>query len=85
MHELPVTIAEWSRNGRETLRVRLDTFNARTVVDCRCWYADGHGELKPGRRGLTLHVSHLPALSDALNKALRHAEELGLVSSTSQQ
>ena len=78
-HELPVTLAEWKRNSRETLRVRLDRFNGQTIIDCRSWWSDANGELRPGKSGLTLAVRHLPDLADALAKALAHARSTGLL------
>lgn len=67
-----VIIAEWRKNRREMLRVRLDTYQGRAIVDCRCWYDDG-GTLKPGRAGLTLSTRHLPQFAEALTKAMEVA------------
>jgi hypothetical protein len=78
-HELPVTLAEWKRNSRETLRVRLDRFNGQTIIDCRSWWSDANGELRPGKSGLTLAVRHLPELADAVSAALAHARITGLL------
>ena len=78
LFERNVTIAQWDRNAREVVRVDLHEFNGRAVVGCRVWYRDGD-EIKPGKTGLTLSVKHLPALADALGKALAHAIDLGLV------
>jgi hypothetical protein len=74
----PVTVAEWQRNSRETMRVRLDTYQGHSVIDVRAWYADAHGELRPGRSGLTLGVKHLPALASALAMALEETRRRGL-------
>jgi hypothetical protein len=49
------------------------------VVDCRCWWSDASGELKPGRGGLTLAVRHLPALANAVAAALAQAQAHGLL------
>jgi Transcriptional Coactivator p15 (PC4) len=76
--DLPVTITEWRRNARETVRVRLDEFNGCQTIDCRVWYRSPSGELRPGRAGLTLSVAHLQALADALAAALAEAKRLGL-------
>lgn len=62
-----VIIAEWAENQREKLRVRLDSYQGRAVLDVRNWYVDG-GTMKPGR-GLTVAVRHAQALSEALAKA----------------
>jgi hypothetical protein len=59
--DLPLTIAEWPRNSRETIRVRLDRYNGQVVIDWRSWWRDAAGDLRPGEGGLTLAVRHLPA------------------------
>lgn len=75
---LPIVISEWQKNSREVLRVRLDAYKGQTVIDCRAWYGEPDN-LKPGRGGLTLSVKHLPALADALSKALEQANANGLL------
>jgi hypothetical protein len=75
----PIIIAEWPRNGREMVRVSLDRFNNCNTIDIRSWWRDSDGTLKPGRSGLTLAVTHLPALADGLVDALRRARILELL------
>jgi hypothetical protein len=77
--KLPITIAEWPRNEREVLRVSLDRFNGRGMVDVRAWWHDDDGSWKPGRGGLTLPTKHLRMLADGLARAVVEAEEIGLV------
>jgi hypothetical protein len=77
--DLPFTAGEWPRNNREEVRVRLDLFKDHVIVDCRIWWRDEIGELRPGRGGLTLSVRHLPALAAALGAALAHAVTSGLL------
>jgi Transcriptional Coactivator p15 (PC4) len=74
----PVTIAEWPRNSRETMRVRLDSYQGRAIIDCRAWFVGEDGELRPGRSGLTLAVRHLPALASAFKLALDEANARGI-------
>jgi hypothetical protein len=76
----PIVIASWQKNSRETLQIKLDDFKGQAVIDCRAWYADKDGELKPGRGGLTVSVKHLPALSAGLAAALKTAMAAGLIS-----
>jgi hypothetical protein len=78
--DLPFMAGEWPRNNREDVRVRLDLYKNKVIVDCRTWWRDEAGELRPGRGGLTLSVRHLPALAEALDTALAHATALGLLS-----
>jgi hypothetical protein len=74
----PIVIAEWDRNSREVVRVALDQYNGRHTINARVWYHDDNDVLKPGKTGITLAVKHLPALADALGKALAAARDLGL-------
>jgi hypothetical protein len=74
-------VAEWDRNSREVVRVALDQFKGHHTIGARIWYRSGDG-LKPGKGGLTLGVKHLPALADAVAKALVQARGLGLLEDT---
>jgi len=74
----PVTIAEWWKNRRgESVRLVLNTFEGRNVLDLRTWYT-ADGKLKPGK-GFAAEVRHLPQLASALAKAEAKARELGLI------
>ena len=74
----PLVIAEWNRNASEVVRVALDRYEGRHTVKVRVWYRDGD-QIKPGKAGIALGVKHLPALADALGKALAQARELSLL------
>jgi hypothetical protein len=77
--DLSRTFAEIERNSHEVLRMRIDEFNGRTVVDLRSWFRAADGELKPGRTGLTLSVRHLEKLAEGFGEALRHARRAGML------
>ena len=74
-----IVIAEWQKNSRETLRVRLDSYQGQAVICARSWYEASDGTLKPGRGGLTVSIRHLPALASALAKAVDAATTSGLL------
>ena len=76
---LPIICAEWQKNSRETMRVRLDEYQGEWIIDCRAWYADKDGNLRAGRGGLTLSVRHLPQLAKAVDDALIAAKASGLL------
>jgi hypothetical protein len=76
---LPITVLEWPRNERETIRVRLDHYKGRAIIDVRTWWRDKDAELRPGRSGLTLSIHHLPDLADAFSLALECARKEGLI------
>ena len=74
-----IIIAEWQKNSRETLRVRLDSYQGQAVICSRSWYQASDGTLKPGRGGLTVSIRHLPALTEAFAKAAAVAKAGGLL------
>jgi Transcriptional Coactivator p15 (PC4) len=76
---LPIVISEWLRNGHDVIRITLDRFNGREVIDIRCWFRDGEGGLRPSRSGMTLAIRHLPLLARGLTEAHGRARVLGLV------
>jgi hypothetical protein len=74
----PITIAEWWKNRRgESIRLALNQFQGRSIVDLRTWYTED-GKLKPGK-GFAAEVRHLPRLARAFAKAASKARELGLI------
>jgi hypothetical protein len=77
---LPVSIADWPRNSREDIRVRLDRYQDHPIFDIRAWYRPVDGdELKPGKSGISLSVNHLPRMAQAVALALAEARRLGLL------
>lgn len=78
----PTIIAEWRVSGNDTARVLLKAFNGVPIIDVRKWYRDATDELRPGRCGVSFNVKYLPALADAVVKALTQARAAGLVEDT---
>ena len=76
---LPIIIAEWQKNSREVLRVRLDEFKGQPVICCRAWYSGADGNMKPGRGGLTVSIRHLPQILIAMSDAYKIALQSGLL------
>ena len=79
MDKLPIVIAEFEKNGRETVRVVLEDYKGTTIIAARVRYRDHADELRPGRSGIGMAVKHLPALADAFSNALVCAREQGLL------
>jgi hypothetical protein len=75
----PITVAEWWKNRRgESIRLALNRYEGKDVVDLRTWYTAEDGKLKPGK-GFAAEVRHLPRLAAAFAKAEAKARELGLI------
>jgi len=75
--DLPIIIAEWDRNAREIIRVALDQYRGKYLINARVWYRAGN-ELRPTKAGLTLSLRHLPMLIEAFTKASKKIAELGI-------
>jgi hypothetical protein len=75
----PLVIAEWWKNRRgESVRLTLNRYEGRNVVDLRTWYTGDDGKLKPGK-GFAAEVRHLPRLAAAFAKAEAKAREVRLI------
>jgi hypothetical protein len=67
-----------TRRG-EQLRIALSNFKGATYLAIRVWFTDDDGEMKPTGKGVNIKVEHLPAIADAIGKALKAARADGLV------
>ena len=76
---LPILVAEFRKNRREVVRIVLDEYGGRPTLNLRVWFTEEGGEVKPGRPGITIAVTHLPAIASGLNQALERAISLGLI------
>ena len=67
-------------NAKDRLRVALDEYGGRHIIDIRKWFepADG-GELRATPKGISLDISRLPALASMVNDALERARADGLL------
>jgi hypothetical protein len=76
----PVEVAKfWKNRKGEAVIVTLKDFNGRSIVDIRTHFTTKDGKFQPTGKGLALLVLRLPELAAAVQKALKHARELGLL------
>jgi hypothetical protein len=68
---VPHVVAELRKNARETLRVTLDIWQEHNLIDMRLFIASAVDDrsLMPTKKGLTVAVTLLPALREALAEA----------------
>jgi hypothetical protein len=75
----PVIISRfWKNRAHDAIVTELATYEGRNVVDVR-QYAMHAGRLKPTHKGISIVVLRLPQLAKAINRALKQAQELGLL------
>jgi len=76
----PVYIAaELPKGGGETIRITLDEFKNRPVIDLRVWYQPAHGEPRPGGKGLTVAAWHLAGIKRGVDLAYAEAVKRGVI------
>jgi hypothetical protein len=77
--EETVDIAEWPRNRKgQVIRVGLRPYNGYALLDVRNWWVGADRAMHPGK-GISLPVSSLPQLAEAIQNALERAKALGLI------
>lgn len=73
-------VAEILKNGRERVRVSLDSYRGIELVDVRVFCPRGDdGEMGPTKAGVALRVALLPELHAAIGKAIEAARADGLL------
>jgi len=79
-----VIIREWPKNTREHVRVALDEYQGTPLVDIRVCAEFGGpaGLYSPTKKGISMHVRHLPVLIEALTAAAERARGNGLLGAT---
>jgi hypothetical protein len=76
----PIVIAKWWKDrAGNAIQVRLSTYEGHNLIDVRTWHSGDDGVLRPTTKGIACSLKHLPTIIDALNAALRKADELGLI------
>lgn len=73
------------KNSLEEIRVGLDEWKGRDLVNIRVWAEPYEGgERRPTKKGLAVAVTKLPALVEALQKAEAAARDAGLLGAEGQ-
>lgn len=71
-------IGEITKNQNERLRVSITRYRTHDLIAQRVFY-DADGDWKPGKQGLSIRITLLPALLETLTEALVEARRRGLV------
>lgn len=66
MAEDSVEVARFEKNDREEVRVSIDNFHGKTLVNIRVFFRSAEGEWRPGKQGLALSTAQYRHLASAL-------------------
>jgi len=73
-----VVISTFEKNKKEEVRVSLDTFHGRKLINIRVWYKGDDGTMKPGK-GLAVGVDRYKDLAGAILELGQHLKTHGLI------
>ena len=74
-----VVVAQFEKNKKEEVRVSLETFHGRKLINIRVFYKDDDGTMKPGKQGLALAVDRYKDLAGAILELGQHLKSGGLL------
>lgn len=73
-----VVISKFEKNKKEEVRVSLDTFHGRKLINIRVWYKGDDDTMKPGK-GLAVGVERYKDLAGAILELGQHLKTNGLI------
>ncbi|BES97197.1 Transcriptional Coactivator p15 (Hypothetical proteinypothetical protein) [Nesidiocoris tenuis] len=69
----PDSIESWDIGGKRVAKVRK--FKNRLFVDIREYYMDNNGDMKPGKKGISLSVDQWKKLKDIVSEIDKTVDE----------
>jgi hypothetical protein len=79
MAELNQFVAQFEKNSKEEVRVSIDEFHGRKIINFRVYYRANDTEWRPGKQGLALSVDRYRDLVDAMLKLGEELQSRGLL------
>ncbi len=61
-------IAEFQKNSREIIRIRLSEYRGRELIDIRTWYTGEDGDWRPSSKGVAFNSELFHELKTAVDK-----------------
>lgn len=72
-------IATFNKNKRDVVRLSVNEFAGRTIINLRVFYPGNDGKLLPGDQGIALAPHLYPDLADAVRRLGEHLVQEGLL------
>ena len=74
-----VLISKFEKNKKEEVRVSLDTFHGRKLINIRVYFKDDDGTMKPGKQRLALGVDRYKDFAGAILELGQQLKTQGLI------
>jgi hypothetical protein len=69
MTDASILVAKFAKNATEEVRISLDEFKGKKLVNIRVWYTNSEtGQKAPGKQGIALSVDKFEALMAGLKQ-----------------
>jgi hypothetical protein len=72
-------IAQFEKNKKEEVRISVETFHGRQIINIRVFYKDDDGTFKPGKQGIAVSVERYKELAAAILELGQHLKSKGLL------
>jgi len=72
-------VASFEKNSREEVRVSVDDFRGRKIINIRVYYRSESGSWSPGKQGLAISVDRYRDLAEAMLKLGEKLQAEGLI------
>jgi hypothetical protein len=79
MAEETQLVAQFEKNSKEEVRVSIDDFHGRKLINLRVFYKSEDGKWLPGKQGIALNIERYRDLADALVKVGEELQSRGLI------
>jgi hypothetical protein len=79
MTETSQLVAQFEKNSKEEVRLSVDDFHGRKIINMRVFYKADGNEWRPGKQGLALSVDRYRELADAIVKLGEDLQTRGLL------
>lgn len=70
-------IAKFEKNKKEEVRLSVETFHGRKIINIRVFYKDDGGEWKPGKQGLAVAIERYKELAGAVLEVGEYLKSIG--------
>ncbi len=74
-----MVVAQFEKNSKEEVRISIDDFHGRKLINLRVYYRSDGGQWLPGKQGLALSVDLYRDLADAVLKVGEELQSRGLI------
>jgi Transcriptional Coactivator p15 (PC4) len=74
-----IIVAQFEKNKKEEVRLSVETFHGRKLINIRVFYKDNDGSWKPGKQGLAISVDRYKDLAASILEVGQHLKSNGLI------